>query len=144
MLSFFSISESSEDTNNGLIDLGGHPRSSKELMDMLDDFKKDSISSNFEFQGYSFDKSSLLRLLSLEGCEGITFYLAKHKVADKDAFTIVSLPIDKDSKFITGNRLVEIDGQKIMQEGIYGEEDSTGHPPRILLEFAEKINKINS
>jgi hypothetical protein len=152
MLSFFSISENTDKPENGTIDLGGHEKSATELYNMINAFLNDDISKKFDFRAYTFDKSSLLRLLSQDTCEGLALYFAKHKAEvlkddgskeEKDVFTIAMVSMDKDSKpcIVTRERR-NSNGEFILENGIYGEEDGTGHPPKKVEIFLNDLDSI--
>lgn len=153
MLAFFSISESDENSGNGIINLGGKEKLASELFEMIKAFKDDTaISREFDYPAYTFDKSSLLRLLSQDTCEGLALYFAKHKATiinddnssgEKDVFTIAIVSIDKDSKpCIITREKTDNEGVKIFENGIYGEEDGTGHPPRKVEEFLTELDSM--
>jgi hypothetical protein len=119
MLANFEINASSislkEDfDNNGRIDLGGQPRKAEELIKMLKDFDSSSFRSAFEEDGaiiraFDIDKSSIFRLLSQEGCEGIRIYPAV--VDGKLTLALVGIEISTSAPNVKANDLIQVNPQ---------------------------------
>lgn len=104
--------------------IGGQPYSGEDLAVMISDFSNEIISKAFKYPSYLFDKDSIERLTTQPGYEGLAIYFVKYL----GRISVALFAIDGNLNPVKTKVQRLVDGNIVIEEGIYGEEDGTGHP----------------
>ncbi|MEA5405285.1 hypothetical protein VB776_20275 [Arcicella sp. DC2W] len=116
-------------------DLGGRTFSGEELAIMITEFSNEIIANAFKYKAYLFDKDSIKRLTDQPGYEGLSIYFVKYL----GRISVALFAVDIKNNPIVYKRQRKIDEQIIIEEGIWGEEDGTGHPPSKIYELLKTL-----
>lgn len=128
-----------EELKSDKTNLGGKTKNATELYEMINDFSNDPIAESFQFPAYTYDNESIDRLRNQPGCEGISMYFAKYQ----GRITIALVAVDKDRNPIKIQRFNTESNMPYFEEGIFGEQDGTGHPPNVVVDFLEELKEIS-
>lgn len=125
---FVTKSRSYDETIDNLDEIeevtGGTTRNAAQLYKMIGDFSNQIISKAFAHPAYTFSNESINRLISQPGYDGLAIYF----VLFDNRITVALIALDKDGNPVKTSVQRLVDGKIVIEEGIYGEEDGTGHP----------------
>eukprot|EP00388_Colpodella_angusta_P006662 GDKJ01019489.1.p2 GENE.GDKJ01019489.1~~GDKJ01019489.1.p2 ORF type:complete len:150 (+),score=10.16 GDKJ01019489.1:802-1251(+) len=116
-------------------EIGGKTYSGEDLAVMISDLSNEIIAKAFRYPAYLFDKDSIKRLTEQPGYEGLAIYFVKYL----GRISVALFAIDKDLNPVKTKVQKIVAGKIIIEEGIFGEEDGTGHPPSKVYELLKTL-----